>query len=56
MVTRSWPGPSLRGSGGCLGKGLIEISDDVLDVLNANCEADQFGGDSSCGLLLFIEL
>ena len=40
---------------GCL-NGLVEIGDDVANVLDADRQADEFGRDAGCGLLLYGEL
>ena len=38
------------------GEGLIDVGEDVVDVLDADGEAYEFGGDASGGLLLGSEL
>ena len=45
-----------RPSGACLCEGLIEICHDVVDILDANRQTNQFGCDPACGLLFLVEL
>ncbi len=40
----------------CLGKGLVEVGEDVVDMLNADGEADKFWADTTGELLLGGEL
>ena len=38
------------------GEGLVEVGEDVVDVLDADAEANEFGGDAAFHLLLDVEL
>src|SRR5579871_1025763 len=50
LLARLFGSERRRGGGHRSGKRLVEVSDDVVDVLDADAEADRFGPDARLGL------